>query len=66
MGARAHIHADSPSTAPVKRSALGPSGRPTGHRAPPLTLDHNEVAAGTAHLNNSFHQKGLTQTDSHR
>src|SRR5512132_906517 len=43
-GARAHTPADSASTAPVKRFALGPSGRPAGDRAPPLALDRNEVA----------------------
>jgi hypothetical protein len=42
MGARAHTPRNSASTAPVKRSALGPQGRPTGDRAPPLALDHNE------------------------
>jgi hypothetical protein len=41
MGTRA-CTPDSASTAPVKRSALDPPGRPTGDRAPPLTLNHNE------------------------
>ena len=39
MGARAHTSTASASTAPVKRSALGPPGRPAGDRAPPLALD---------------------------
>ena len=34
MGIRAHTHADSASTAPVKRSALGPPGRPRGDKQP--------------------------------
>jgi len=36
-GARAHT-THSASTAPVKRYALGPPGRPAGDRAPPLAL----------------------------
>jgi hypothetical protein len=47
-GARAHTPANSASTAPVKRFALGPSGRPAGDRAPPLALDRNEVAGEPA------------------
>jgi hypothetical protein len=39
LGARAHAPSDSAATAPVKRSALGPPGRPRGDRAPPPTLD---------------------------
>ena len=42
MGTRAHSPTSSASTAPVERFALGPAGRPTGDRAPPLALDHNE------------------------
>jgi hypothetical protein len=38
---RAHKR-HSASTTPVKRSALGPPGRPTGDRRPPLALDDNE------------------------
>jgi hypothetical protein len=41
MGTRAHTPTSSASTAPVKRFALGPAGRPTGDRAPPLALHHN-------------------------
>ena len=45
MGARAHTNADSAQPpAPVKRYALGPSGRPPDDRTPPLALDHNHVA----------------------
>ena len=44
MGTRAHTNADSASTAPVKRSALGPAGRPTGDRTPPPALNHTKVA----------------------
>jgi hypothetical protein len=38
MGARAHQTPHSASSAPVKRYALGPQGRPARDRAPPLAL----------------------------
>jgi hypothetical protein len=41
LGARAHPPSNSAGTAPVKRSALGPAGRPRGDRAPPPTLTSN-------------------------
>ena len=43
LSTRAHTHADSASSAPVKRYALGPTGRPPGDRAPPPALEHNDV-----------------------
>src|SRR6266849_4162748 len=43
LGARAHSPTNSASTAPVKRYALGPSGRPARDRAPPPALEHNDV-----------------------
>jgi hypothetical protein len=55
MGARAHTPPPSASTAPVKRFALGPPGRPRGDRAPPLALNHNQVAAGPGHLPTTSH-----------
>jgi len=49
--------ADSASTAPVKRSALGPQDRPTGDRAPALALERNERGrAKSGHVNQQ--QKG--------
>jgi hypothetical protein len=45
LGVRGHTQPiNSAATAPVKRSALGPPGRPPGDRAPPLALPGNEVA----------------------
>jgi hypothetical protein len=49
--ARAH-NVDSARTAPVKRYALGPSGRPTDDRPPLLALHHNQWSLGVDHLNN--------------
>ena len=46
MGARAHTSTGSAGTAPVKRSALGPSGRPAGDRAPPPTLNQQSPEGG--------------------
>jgi len=44
-GARAHAPSDSASTAPVKRFALGPPGRPRGDRAPPPALNQQSRVA---------------------
>ena len=57
MGARAHTPPTSTSTAPVKRFALGPPGRPTGDRAPPLALDHNEWSGASPGLVNDPHPR---------
>ena len=46
-GARAHT-THSASTAPVKRYALGPPGRPAGDRAPPLALSQQPGVGGLA------------------
>ena len=43
LGAHAQSLTNSASTAPVKRYALGPSGRPAGDRAPPLAPKGNHV-----------------------
>jgi len=44
LGARAHTATiDSAITAPVKRSALGPAGRPPGDSSPLPALNRNEV-----------------------
>jgi hypothetical protein len=43
LGARARTPTNSTSTAPVKRYALDPQGRPAGDRAPPLALDNNDI-----------------------
>ncbi|MGZ6576082.1 MAG: hypothetical protein ACXVHJ_34390, partial [Solirubrobacteraceae bacterium] len=51
LGARAH-NVDSASTAPVKRYALGPSGRPTDDKPPLLALHHNQWSSGIDHHNN--------------
>ncbi len=45
LGARAHLPLSSASTAPVKRYALGPKGRPAGDRAPPPAL--KDIPFGT-------------------
>jgi hypothetical protein len=53
-GARAHTRSDSASTAPVKRFALGPAGRPRGDRAPPPALDQqSRVTSATPNNNNN-------------
>jgi hypothetical protein len=67
-GARAHQPpSDSASTAPVKRSALGPAGRPPGERAPPPALTqqprvasatHNHVNPDAALVGASPHRQG--------
>ena len=64
-GARAHAPSDSAATAPVKRSALGPPGRPRGDRAPPPTLDQQpRVAAATR--NNDNPDRALAAWSLHR
>jgi hypothetical protein len=51
-GARAHTPpSTSAGTAPVKRSALGPAGRPRGDRAPPPSLTQQPGTADAAHNN---------------
>ena len=56
MGARAHQLPDSASTAPVKRSALGPQGRPTGDRGPPPALNQQSAVAAATRNNNPGHR----------
>src|SRR5436309_4920516 len=53
-GARAHAPlSDSAATAPVKRFALGPPGRPRGDRAPPPALSQQpRVASATQNNDN--------------
>ena len=58
---RAH-NADSANPAPVKRSALGPAGRPPGDRTPELALTHNQVAEPRPPPNNFTHTS-LTRPD---
>jgi hypothetical protein len=43
--------ADSAGTAPVRRFALGPAGRPSGDRAPPPTLKQQPAVASATHNN---------------
>ncbi len=51
-GARAHtLSFGSAVPAPVKRSALGPAGRPRGDRAPPPALPRPSRVAGATHNN---------------
>jgi hypothetical protein len=64
-GARAHAPSDSASTAPVKRFALGPSGRPRGDRAPPPALTANQQVA-PATPNNDNPDATLDQASLHR
>jgi hypothetical protein len=52
-GARAHTFSGSAATAPVKRSALGPPGRPRGDRAPPPALNQQPRAALATHNNDN-------------
>ncbi len=69
MGARAHTPpTSSASTAPVKRFALGPPGCPTGDRAPPLALDHNEWSGASPedHVVNNLTLGGLDKDRLHR
>ena len=50
LGARAHTPVPaSAATAPVKRLALGPPGRPRGDRAPPPTLNQQPRVASATH-----------------
>jgi hypothetical protein len=53
LGARAHAPSDSAGTAPVKRSALGPPGRPRGDRAPPPALNQQPRVAPATPTNNN-------------
>ena len=48
LGVRAHQPLSSASTAPVKRYALAPQGRPAGDRAPPPALKLSQVREATA------------------
>ena len=65
MGTRAHTNADSASTAPVKRSALGPPGRPAGDKHPLPALDHNQLVRNrpTTRTTFDFHPGDLTRPD---
>jgi len=52
LGARAHTPVPaSAATAPVKRFALGPPGRPRGDRAPPPALDQRSRVASATDTN---------------
>jgi len=53
LGARAHAPSDSAATAPVKRFALGPPGRPRGDRAPPPALNQQSRVASATHNNDN-------------
>ena len=64
-GARAHALSDSAGTAPVKRSALGPAGRPRGDRAPPPALTTNKQVAPATH-NNDNPDAALDRASLHR
>ena len=64
MGTRAH-NANSANPAPVKRSALGPAGRPPGDRTPELALTHNEVPEPTRPPQ-QLHPQELDKTRLHR
>ena len=65
MGTRAHTNADSAGTAPVKRSALGPPGRPAGDKHPLPALDHNQLVGNrpTTRTTFDFHPGDLTRPD---
>ena len=52
-GARAHAQSTSAATAPVKRSALGPPGRPRRDRAPPPALNQHSRVAPATHNNDN-------------
>jgi hypothetical protein len=60
LGVRAHPPLSSASTAPVKRYALGPQGRPPGDRAPPLALEGSQVR-GRARTETQQHLGRLTR-----
>src|SRR5437763_11126847 len=60
LGVRGHTSTTSARTASVKRFALAPTGRPAGDRAPPLTLDRNEVAPYATTSTNHHDPRGLT------
>jgi transposase len=64
-GARAHAPSDSAATAPVKRFALGPPGRPSGDRAPPPTLAQQSPVAPATH-NNDNPDATLAKASLHR
>jgi hypothetical protein len=64
-GARAHATPTSAATAPIKRFALGPPGRPRGDRAPPPALEpHPRVASATP--NNDNPDVALVEASLHR
>ena len=65
MGTRAHTNADSASTAPVKRYALGPPDRPAGNKHPLPALDHNQLVRNrpTTRTTFDFHPGDLTRPD---
>jgi hypothetical protein len=65
LGARAHAPSDSAGTAPVKRFALGPAGRPRGDRAPPPALDQQSPVAAATH-NNVNPDAALAKASLHR
>ena len=65
IGTRAHTPG-SANPAPVKRSALGPAGRPTGDRAPPLAQDCNEVIGPNPTTSNNFNPQRLDRPRLHR
>ena len=65
LGARAHPPSDSAATAPVKRFALGPPGRPRGDRAPPPTLKQQPRVAPATH-NNVNPDAALVEASLHR
>ena len=54
MGTRAHTYTDSASTAPVKRSALGPPGRPTGDKQPAAGARSQPVAGNRPTTRTTF------------
>ena len=64
-GARAHAQSASAATAPVKRSALGPPGRPSGDRAPPPALNQQSRVASATH-NNDNPDAALAKASLHR
>ena len=64
-GARAQAPSASAATAPVKRYALGPPGRPRGDRAPPPALNQRSRVAPATH-NNINPDRALAAWSLHR
>ena len=64
-GARAQPPSASAATAPVKRSALGPAGRPRGDRAPPPALTQQSRVASATN-NNVNPDVALAKASLHR